>query len=261
MKGIYIIFILISLFIIGCSSSQQNLRGDDIRLFRKTPVWKLAKAVEKQDTSKIKEYVKEENYNVDFQEDKYGKTLLMWAVSKGKYYSTKELLELGADPNLQDDYDGTSAVMEASGYGPNWDKSPDILKLLLEHEGNPNTIQKGPRPNGNRSRKTPLIIAAGCCLEKVNLLIDAGANTEITTEFNESPLKSAIRLAGDESPYITKYLLIDKGTSVPKSFGTTIDGDTISIYDLLDTWKYEENSKEELIKNQILNYLKKEESF
>lgn len=76
---------VVFLCVVSCSNrdkivDKEDIYEDDFRLFQETPVWKLAKAVQDQKLSKIKRLVKEEKLDVDFQESKYGNTLLMLAV-------------------------------------------------------------------------------------------------------------------------------------------------------------------------------------
>ena len=251
--------IIIALFFIlalnNCSKQRENLLGNDIRLFEKSPVRELAKAVEREDTLEIKSIAKDNKIQIDYQEPKFGKTLLMLAVKNGSYPSTKVLVESGADPNLQDKYDGTSALMDACNYGTNWETDPAILKLLLKNGGDPNATQQGPRPEGNFTRVTPLIIAAGCCLEKVKLLVEAGANVNYISEFNESALESAFH-GGQDKGDIVLYLLIDKNADFKKSFGNTINGNEIRITNLLRNWLFPLDSEEYKKKMRIVDFLR-----
>ena len=95
--------ILICLFLFfGCIG-----QTGQYELFKDTAVWELAKAVQKEDIEEIKRLVNQEKLNIDFQEEKFGNTLLILSVSNHQYTSFKTLLELGADPNI-----GTIHILE-----------------------------------------------------------------------------------------------------------------------------------------------------
>ena len=68
---------LLVLILNSCSLyGNQNLLGDDFRLFEKTIAWPLAVAVENEDTAEIRKQIVSLKIPVDFKEKKYGQTLL-----------------------------------------------------------------------------------------------------------------------------------------------------------------------------------------
>jgi len=97
MKKIYPIIIIV--FLTACQGAGNNRLGKDFGLFQETPVWELAKAVRAEDVAEIKRIVAERQQKVDYQEPKFGSTLLMLAVLNEKYESCEALLEMGADAN------------------------------------------------------------------------------------------------------------------------------------------------------------------
>ncbi|HMF73679.1 MAG TPA: ankyrin repeat domain-containing protein [Flavitalea sp.] len=177
---------------------KSKLLGNDYRLFQGTPVWNLAKAVQDEKVDEIKRIVQEEKVNVDYQEKKFGNTLLMLTVDNQHYNSCKALLELGANPNKHDNYNGTSAIVDASNIENYKDDNTKFIKLLLEYGGNPNDEETGKRQEGNTTRKTPLLAACSDVnqfvspIEKVKVLVDAGANVNYKNEFNDFPLAEAV---------------------------------------------------------------------
>jgi hypothetical protein len=233
------------LVILGCENNNENLVGDDIRLF-KGPAWELAKAVEKQDTLKIKQIIAKHKISVNYQEPKFGETLLEWAVWTDHYKSSKALLKNGADPNLQDTYDGYSAFT----YAADKFETSDYVRLLLKYRGNPNAVA---RNDSTSMYCTPLITAAYHRLESVKLLVDAGADINYTAKNYQFALNASFTFGKID---ITRYLLIEKGADFRKPFGKTIGGKEITITDLLRTLVFPLNSEKHEVKMEIVNYLK-----
>jgi len=60
----------------------------------------LALAVKNEKTRTIEKLAKENPELLNYQEPKYGATLLLWAVGMEKYKSAEALLKCGADPIL-----------------------------------------------------------------------------------------------------------------------------------------------------------------
>ena len=177
----------------SCSRNEKEMLGNDYRLFSNTPIADLAKAAGKQDSSRIEQLSKELSGNINYQEPKFGQTLLMVSVQNENALACKILLKNGANPNAHDSYDGTSAVIQISGTHDS-PKSEEILQLLLKHGANPNDLEIGERREGNYQRNTPLLSAAGRSLEKVKMLVAAGADINYINEFGESALGRALVL-------------------------------------------------------------------
>jgi hypothetical protein len=233
------------LVISGCQQSNENLLGSDIRLFKGT-AWELAQAVESQDTMKIKQIIARREVSVNYQEPKFGETLLEWAVWTNHNKSTKILLENGADPNLQDYHDGYSAFT----YAADKFETSDYVRLLLKYKANPNTVAKN---DSTSMYITPLIAAAYHRLESVKLLVDAGANINYMAKNYRCALLAAFTF---DKVDIVHYLLIDKTTDFKKPFGRTVDGKDIMITNLLRDWIFPLNSEKYKEKMEIVNYLK-----
>jgi len=229
----------------GCSFNGGDLLGVDIRLFKGTS-WALAKAVKDDDTAKIKQIIAEHKVSVNYQEPKFGETLLLWAVWTNHYKSAKVLLECGADPNMQSYGDGNSPFT----YAADKFETSDYVKLLLVYKANPNAVTKNDSTN---MFCTPLITAAYCRLESVKLLVNAGANINYTAKNYRCALLSALQFKKVD---IVRYLLIDKGANFNKPFGKTIDGKSIMITDLLRDWLFPLNSSEYKNKMEIVAFLK-----
>ena len=67
-----------------------------------------------------------------------GDTALIRASDKGYVDIVKLLLDYGADPNIQSEQDGDTALILASTHPDTWHVYTDIVRLLLENGANPN---------------------------------------------------------------------------------------------------------------------------
>ena len=116
----YILLASIILSVVSCGKltrdrevDKSKLRGYDYRLFQKTPAWELAKAVWDDDFKKINELTKKDTNLINYQDSKFGETLLFLTMWHNQKETFKLLLSLGANPNIHDTYDGTSPIIEA----------------------------------------------------------------------------------------------------------------------------------------------------
>jgi len=255
----YIVAILV--MTTGCVNrdttvEKNKLLGGDYRLFQGTPAWELAKAVEYGDSVKIKDQVNKNKNLLNFRDSIFGQPLLKLAVFHKNYQSVETLLELGADPNMQDSSNGDSPLMEAARIGDHYDGS-DIrfLKLLLKFGGNPNSEQDG---KGRTKFNTLMIACQGGNLDYVKALIAAGANVNFTNEYGDSPLNQAMDAAGLYGfPEIVIYL-IAHGTDFKRVLYKTVpEGENRYITDALRYWRFDLNSEAYKKKMQIVNFLKR----
>ena len=234
--------------------------GNDIRLFRSTPVWELAKAVNKENIKKINHLIKNKGVPIDFHEPRFDQTLLIWATRVGKEKAVEALLELGADPNLQDHH-GNNAIIIASDFSYYSDDCcrTHLLKLMLKYGGDPNSVNfiKLNKKGGEFGGHTPLTRASGACLEKVKLLVDAGADINFVNEYGGgNPLREALVM---QRANIVRYLLIEKKADFRKEEKvTTIYGDIIRIVFSLRGWTFPLDSEDYKIKMEIVEYLKEQ---
>lgn len=161
------------------------------------------------------------------------------------------LLSKGANPNLHDYFDGQSPITLAAGY---YGEDIKMLKLLLEYGGDPNdhTLDSD-SVTDMRSMSTPLINAATNDLEKVKLLIKAGADINLAVESGQPPLFRAIM---NNRADVIRYLVIDQKADFRQVFIVTIQGDTLDFKDLLSGSAMEmvEESAKEL--SCVYDYLK-----
>ena len=241
-----LLIIIVIIFSVNASLAQINgLYGNDIRLF-KGESWELAQAVKQQNVRKIKQLVSQGKVNVNFQEPRFGKTLLIWAVLTDRYKSAHALLESGADPNIKDTYSGTSALMEAADK----EDSSEFVRLLLKYGADPNIDAEAKEPN---RIATPLIAASKKRLESVKLLVEAGADINYVNRHGGSALDAAFLRDKVE---IVVYLLMEKGADFDRVFTIRIDGSEVRIADLLRYWVFPLDSDDYRNKMQIVAFLK-----
>lgn len=236
----------------GSFFPKRILTGRDIELWKDTPAWELAKAVQKNDTSKVNHILEQDGISIDYREPKFGQSLLAWAVSNNKADIVLFLLKKGADPNLHCHYDGESPIILASDY-LDIDSNPAILDFLLKYGGNPNDyVTSDEYVTYEHSEQTPLTAASRSSLQKVKLLLEAGANIEFATKDGETPLYYAT--LGNRFDII-KYLL-DNGANYRKVYTVIMNGDTLRFLDLLAKNPYQDTLENEELLRQIRKIIK-----
>ena len=203
--GIYIILLCGLLF--SCTNREKlvdksKLSGRDYRLLQGTPAWELAKAVEDEDVKKIGEIISKEPDIVNYQEPKYGNTLLKITVMNQQMKSFKALLENRADVNIHNTYTGASALIEACSF-ERYDL--EYAELLLKNGANVNDVETGKRQKGNSTRFSPLMAASQSGkLELVKLLVENGANVNCRNEYEQTALSRAVMVG---RYHVALYLL------------------------------------------------------
>jgi len=252
--------ICLILFFYTCNNrntivDKMKILSSDYRLFQNTPAWTLAKAVENDDSVKIKQEINNNKRLINYSDSVYGKTLLMLAVYNRNYISVKTLLELGADPNKQDNYDGNSALMETTkiGLGDIAHSDSRYLKMMLEYGGDPNAVQIGNKIKGNHTHFT--VLEEACLsgvLEYVKILIEAGADMNHINKNEPSVLYAAVI---SRSPDIVLYLL-EKGIDFKQPIFTNVKGEKIYISDaIIRLWNFDKDSKQYSDKVKVKEFL------
>jgi ankyrin repeat protein len=242
--------IVMSQFLVACSEDN-NLLGDDIKLFQEVST--LAKAVDVEDTAKIEKIITNQPTLINYQEPRFGQTLLIWSILNDRYKSAENLLRLGADPNLQN-HDGLSALMYAAEWrSEEWHGDPKYLKLVLKYGGDPNAVAN---PHASQARlETPLIAAVhSFSLENLKTLVNAGADPNYSDNC-KSALEAAFALGQID---MVRYLIIEKKVDVQPSNCKTLAGEDITVFDYLRGMRYPRNSREFKVKMEIVEYLKRQ---
>lgn len=174
-----------------------ELIEDDYRLFKNTPAWELAKATRAGNTDKMNAIIKENPDIINYQEPKYGQTLLMITVLRQQYKPFKVLLDNNADVNIHNNFNESSALTYAVDMPWNGIKFAKAL------------VQKGTNLNGTGNiQGSPLRCAASSGrIDFVELLIENGAVINYYGEDGGSAFSDAIML----KKYEIAYLLLQKG--------------------------------------------------
>lgn len=211
MKSMFIQLVF-SCLLLSCSNinrdkpvDKSEISGRDYRLFQNTQAWELAKAVQDEDVTKIDRIVSENSKIINYQDPKYGNTLLKLTVMNQQLKSFKALLERRADVHIHNTFDGTSSLIEACN-----SKYYDITfaQMLVEYGANVNDVETGERRQGNRTRLTPLIAASKTGnLDLVKYLISKGADINYQNEFGQSALSASVMI----NKYEISYYLLRNG--------------------------------------------------
>jgi hypothetical protein len=107
---ILLLFSLLQLCSCGLLVGADEMRITNVRIYYKTPVWELAKAVKYQNIRKIERFAKKHPELLDYQDPIYQTTLLFWAVGMERYEAAEALLKAGADPDIISGYEGSTAL-------------------------------------------------------------------------------------------------------------------------------------------------------
>lgn len=256
MKKLTIYLAIIFLFI-NCNNREnivkkENLLGNDYRLFQNTPAWELAKAVDDENTIKIREILNNKKVGIDFREPKFGSTLLMLTIKNSQFQITKLLLESGANPNLNDLYRGETAVIFAAN---NYD--PKYLELILKYKGNPNAIENVPVKEGDQVRETALLAAISYLdpnsLEKIKLLVESGADINYQNQgHTKSPLSKALML----DKLDVAFYFLQNGADYNLMLYKTVDGQDVYILEELRKCIIDLKSEQYKSKEKVIQFLK-----
>lgn len=227
---------------------KKDLTGRDYRLFQNTPAWDLAKAVQDENVIKISEIIAKDNKIANYQEPKYGSTLLILTIRNQQLEPFKTLLANKVDVNIHDTFNGASALIEACGYDIKY------AEILLQNGANANDVETGERRAGNTTRETPLIVASRTGkLDLVKLLLKNGADINYQNEYKQSALSESVRLEN----YEVILFLIQSGVDykLPISYNQEQDK-TYYLVDELRFYTPDIGSTEYKYKMQIVDFLK-----
>lgn len=238
---------------ISCTfDKNENFTGNDVHIFEDTPVWEMAKCIDENDTNTLKKLIlKDGKKNINYQEKRWGFTLLHWSIYSYHFDGFKILIDNGADINIKDN-DSAIAITRATS---NWEDSR-FLKLLIKVGAN---VNYEVRNKLSYNSGTPLTEAAYSSLEITKLLVENGADVNYRyqqEDYCANPLNSA--MSGGHMD-IVKYLIIDCGFDISKPvYNIVFEGDSIQLYvgHLLRKQVFDLDSEDYRIKMEIVRYLK-----
>lgn len=214
MKKTTFLQILLCVIFFSCSNIDRDkpvdkakLMGMDYRLFQGTPAWELAKAVQDEDEKMIAEIVREAPKLINYQEPKYGNTLLMLTIMNQQMKSFNALLTQRADIDIHNTFDGASALIKACSFNQYDIK---FAEILIHYGADVNDVETGQRRKGNSTRETPLIAASRTGkLDLVKFLVSKGADINYQNEFGQSALSKSIMV----KKYKVSYYLLQNGAN------------------------------------------------
>ncbi|UTC92308.1 ankyrin repeat domain-containing protein [Treponema denticola] len=180
-----------------------------INIFKNTPAWDLAKAVNSQNIKKINQICSENKELINYREPLYGTPLLYWAIVNSKYNSAEILLKNGADPDLMQRASNNTPLHLAVGKrwkGKSIDMNENIkyTKLLLKYGADPNI----PYFEESYDDRTVLMnaIFTGDSKLLVELLINNGADIDARRNAGATAASLALRL---KRYTIAHYLIVE----------------------------------------------------
>ncbi|WP_312900162.1 ankyrin repeat domain-containing protein [Chryseobacterium taichungense] len=196
MKRVTIIFSLLFL-VMSCNKinrdkkvDKERLLASDYRLFQNTPAWALAKAVWDDDIERIDEEVKKNPKVINYQETFYGKTLLHLSSYNNNYKAFKELLRLGANPNIADSLHCTTPLIEVA---LSFDDKIKYAEELVKYKADVNYVECDSGKEEQKTNATPLIAAsANGHLDIAKLLIKNGAKINYVNSHGGYALSAAL---------------------------------------------------------------------
>lgn len=209
--------LILFLIMISCNNidrekkvDKSKLLGKDYRLFQETPAWELAKAVWDDDIGRIDEEIKKNPSIINYQENKYGRTLLHLSSYNDNYDAFKELLKLGANPNIFDSSHCTPPLIEVA---KSFDNKTKYAEELIRYRADVNAVECNSGKEDQRTNYTPLLAASGQNnLKLVKLLIENGAKINYINPNGEYALAAA---ALSRNYKVVLYLL-QKGADCSK---------------------------------------------
>jgi len=206
-----------------CQSVVKYPPAYDFALFKGSPVQELAKAVEKDDSAMIISALKLEKNSINYQDSKYGSSLLLLSVVNYKPTSTRLLLKFGADPNLRSQDDNSTPFLTACRYGVNTNyqynaqRWQDMFVLLLDHGANVNDSSTTVQTNDGVTHDTVTTTALEYLVRflpvnVIKLMLAKGARLDI---YPRNGTRSILFTSSYNLP-VLRYLLEEKKVPIPE---------------------------------------------
>ncbi len=273
-KKIILITLIISFSLIfsschfnGITTEKGEYRINNIKIYKDTPVWELALAVKNQKTDVIEKIAKDNPDLLNYQEPKYGATLLLWAIGMEKYNSAEALLKCGANPDIASTTEGETPLYIAAGFS--WidndaKNDPKYVKLLLRYGANPNkNIFSESEIFILEPGASPLMHSIRCGIEKTKALVEAGADIDYKSKFGKTVAIKALMAGGPnatlEGMEYAHYLIVKKKANVSdpyyrgRTYGDENPYDEFFAVDILRRWVYDLDSEKHKIKMEIVD--------
>ncbi len=238
-----------------CQVEKRELRGHEFGLFKDTEAWNLAKAVQNQDTFEIEKQVKGHNIPVDFEEAIYGQSLLQLAVQNELLNSCRKLLNLGANPNHTDSFNGNSPMYNCAKISSMVDDTT-LLSLLISYGGNPNGLSSMVEGPGKGAGKSVLMAACSNnppIINRVKYLVEKGADVNYVNSAGSSILYTCLLKKNYD---IILYLLQSGKLNYKGVVFAGFSGEVDSIQNLMRSDFIDIDSKDYKYKLEVIEFLK-----
>lgn len=250
----FFLYALVFLNSIACS--QPIGPGYDFDIFKGSPAWKLAKAVEKEDSNGIKMIIRENVNIINFKDAVFGNSVLHLACINNKAKSVAVLLEAGADPAITDN-EGQQPIHILRWSGKNENKKL-ILKSLVEYNADVTVPFIKKKGEDTIYFYVPLMGVSND-LECGRFLIENGADLYVKFH-NRYPVWMFAGDIGetDETIKFIRYLVMERKFSVPDTISFTIpDKNPINFEEILLSLNLNGNSEKEKMRTEILEFIRK----
>lgn len=265
---IMILHIILSCLLLSCSNingdkpvDKSDLIGSDYRLFQNTPAWDLAKAVRDEDEKKINGIIKEDSTLINYQDPKFGNTLLMLTIMNQQIKSFKVLLANMADISIHNTNEGTSALIEACSFKQ---YNTKFAEILLQNGANVNDVQTD-KTEPDKVKTALMQAAQTGKLDLVVLLVNNGADVNYQNEYGHTALSQSVM----GHSYKVSYYLLQNGAdykrpifyrpdySIPSELQDPNDkGKPMYLVDVLREDFFEFDTDEYRFKMKIVDFLK-----
>ncbi len=265
------IVVLSTIFGGGCEADKPWLTN--VKIFKDTPAYELAKAVRSENISTIKKICAETPEVMYIHDPYYSYTVLHWAVGMEKYKSVEALLESGMNPNVTTNDWNITPLFIAARYSfvdTQAKNDPKYVKLLIEYGADPNIgttqvlLPDIIQPNGNVVRQLPLYengetplmrtpVSGESQLEKARLLVEEGnANINARTTDGFTAAQGALIIEDIE---LAHYLIVEKKADITNPYTNYIssrEGEFFYAVYYLRFLIYDLESKEYELKLEII---------
>ena len=246
----FVLFSLILAVFTQCMfASNRKLLGYDVEIFKDTEVYKVAKYIEKGDTTSIRKFFERKPKLIDVQEPVFGFTLLSWAVFNNHLEATRTLTNLGANPNIVNVNNENALLYAAGKY-----ETSEFLKIILE--GGKADVNFKDSIMKVSSHCTALHRAVRKRLESVQLLLDYGADITINCSKGKNTNSLLDCAVSSERMEIVAYLVMDLKLPTDEPMFVRLNGDSIYIEEALLEIDFLPNSEDYKLRQKILEYLK-----
>jgi len=163
------------------------------------------------------------------------------------------LLEMKADVNIRD-FDGNDAINEASQYFLHREHSYEILKLLIDHGADVNSVKKSVNNVDSNNLSVPLNGAIEN-LQISKLLLDHGANPNVKKGDSYTVWMSLLSDFSKDQIYVVHYIIVEKKMPIPNPIFVGANKKQITIFDFLSSHDFPKDAKKLKAKQDILEYL------